>query len=95
MSPILHWGQTGLKQEAGSQVLASSDEPIASWHPAGPPPGAAPHRYVFLLYEQPADFNLKKQTFSSLSSRIRFNLDKWVKDAGLGEPVGVNYFTSN
>lgn len=64
-------------------------------------PVSGPHRYVFLLYEQPSGFDAKKfmpqaegQEFPMMQ-RIRFDPSKFVKDAGLGEVLAGNYFESN
>lgn len=66
-----------------------------------PIPVSGPHRYVFLLYEQPSGFDAKKfmpqaegQEFPMMQ-RIRFDPSKFVKEAGLGEVLAGNYFESN
>jgi phosphatidylethanolamine-binding protein (PEBP) family uncharacterized protein len=101
LAPILHWLQSGLKaSQDGSGTLQSSEPPISNYRGPGPPPGAAPHRYVFLLYEQPDDFNATKYAPAGgkemgMGPRTRWNLDAWVKEAKLGPVLAVNYFTSN
>jgi len=99
MSPINHWVQSGLKADASGQLV--SEEPcIAHFGPPGPPPGAAPHRYVFLLYDEPADFDVKKHAPASgkkvgIPKRMRFDLGAFEKELKLGPIVALNYFESN
>ncbi|KAF4632589.1 hypothetical protein G7Y89_g5540 [Cudoniella acicularis] len=59
LSPILHWLQPGLKPTDGTtNLIAPDDAPfIADYAGPGPPPPSSPHRYVFLLYEQPVGFD--------------------------------------
>ncbi|ETI21716.1 hypothetical protein G647_08063 [Cladophialophora carrionii CBS 160.54] len=100
LSPILHWIQPGFKPSAGSKVLTSSDPFVANYVGPGPPPGSSPHRYVFLLYEQPEGFDGTKHAppggkeYSNLA-RKRFALGDWEKKVNLSHPIAVNYFVSN
>ncbi|QKX55470.1 uncharacterized protein TRUGW13939_02563 [Talaromyces rugulosus] len=99
LSPIAHWIQTGFKIDQQHQRELKSDErPIAPWAAAGPPPLAAPHRYVFLLYHQNTESaippDLKEKEFS-ITQRMRFDLDAMVNQLQLGDLVAVNYFVSN
>lgn len=99
LSPIAHWIQTGLKIDQQQQrELKSAEPPIAPWAAAGPPPLAAPHRYVFLLYHQNTESaippNLKEKELT-IPQRMRFGLDYMVKQLQLGDLVAVNYFVSN
>lgn len=110
LGPILHWLQAGLTVSSATEdglaplVAPAANEPhIVNYAPPGPPPGAAPHRYVFLLYEQPVGFEAARcapngvaiggQT--GIGPRIRFDVDAWIAKAGLGEPVAGSWFTSN
>ncbi|EXJ56172.1 hypothetical protein A1O7_09103 [Cladophialophora yegresii CBS 114405] len=100
LSPILHWIQPGFKAPAESNVLTSSAPFVANYVGPGPPPGSSPHRYVFLLYEQPGGFDATKHAppggkeYSNVA-RMRFALDDWENKANLGSPIAVNYFVSN
>ncbi|KAM3068566.1 hypothetical protein ACMFMG_011097 [Clarireedia jacksonii] len=99
LGPILHWIQPGFKAGPNG-VLASDDAFIANYIGPSPPPGSAPHRYTFFLFEQPEDFDGKKYAPAggkplSVWSRMRYDLDDWQKTAKLGEPLAVNYFLSN
>jgi phosphatidylethanolamine-binding protein len=99
LGPGAHWVQTGFTiSEQPNRELKSDDPAIAYWAAAAPPPGAAPHRYVFFLYEQTPDTsippNYKEKPFS-LSQRVRFDVDGMVKQLKLGEIKAANYFLSN
>jgi phosphatidylethanolamine-binding protein len=55
---------------------------------------------VFLLYEQPADFTVSKHAPAGgkevgIMGRVRWNLGKFEKEAGLGTVVAANYFKSS
>lgn len=74
---------------------------MAGYIGPAPPPLSAPHRYLFFLYEQPADFDAKKfmpqkegQEFPMIR-RVMFDPDKFVQAAGLGEVVAGSWFESN
>ncbi|KAI1759782.1 putative protease inhibitor [Hypoxylon sp. FL1150] len=102
LSPALHWIQPGLRATPveGGYGLKTADEPfVANWVPPGAPAISAPHRYVFVLYEQPAGFDGKKLAppdgkEMGIGPRVRFDADRWAKESRLGEPVAVNYFKS-
>lgn len=102
--PALHWIQSGLKASsssdgAGASTLSSTEPFIVDYAAPGPPPISAPHRYVFLLYEQPADFDVKRYAPPEgkkvgIRPRMRYSLDVWEKEARLGPVLAVNYFKS-
>lgn len=99
LGPILHWIQPGFK--AGPNNILTPSEPfVANYIGPAPPPGSAPHRYAFFLFEQPKNFDGKKYApvdAKPLSNwhRMRYDLDVWQKTASLGEPLAANYFLSN
>ena len=98
LGPILHWIQGGFKSTAG--VLTSTDPFVADYIGPAPPPISGPHRYVFLLYEQPATFDWKKYAPAEGAKmgnvkRMWADLSDWEKKMGLGEIIASNYFTSN
>jgi phosphatidylethanolamine-binding protein len=100
LSPILHWIQSDFKVAASTDTLTTTEPFIANYIGPGPPPGSFPHRYVFLLYEQPSDFNSRDHAppggkpFGTWA-RMRWDLPAWEKRAKLDRPVAVGYFTSN
>lgn len=100
LGPALHWIQPGLKSSDRAGKLAYTDSYICDYAGPGPPPVSGPHRYIFLLYEQPADFDLKKYAPPAgqkvgISKRVRYDLEAFEKEAGLGAVVAANYFESN
>ncbi|CAG7940873.1 unnamed protein product [Penicillium salamii] len=99
LGPILHWIQPGIKS-ADASDLDTSRPFIANNIGLAPPPGSSPHRYVFLLYEQPVGFDAKTYAppdGKGLSNwyRMRYDLDAWAKVINLGPILAFNYFTSN
>jgi phosphatidylethanolamine-binding protein (PEBP) family uncharacterized protein len=103
LGPVLHWLQTGLVQAAdgSNRFVVSASEPfISDYAPPGPPPFSPPHRYCFLLYEQPEGFDVRKHILADgakmgVWARMWYSLDEWERTAGLGEVVAANYFVSN
>jgi phosphatidylethanolamine-binding protein len=103
LSPILHWLQPGLQPQTADGVtkLLSQDTPwMVNYAGPGPPPGSAVHRYIFLLYEQPAAFDPKEWappegTSVGRWNRIRYDLGAFEKKIGLGPVLAANYFCSN
>jgi hypothetical protein len=93
--------QSGLKLENNTSSLTANNTPfIVDYYGPGPPPFSAPHRYVFLLYEQPADFDVAKFAPKDgkkvgIWPRVHYDLRKFEEKAGLGGVVAVNYFSSN
>ncbi|KAH1492872.1 hypothetical protein KXX42_007850 [Aspergillus fumigatus] len=73
---------------------------VANYIGPAPPPGSAPHRYVFLLYEQPEGFNIEKHAPKNGKpvgnwQRIRYDLGAFAKEVNLGPVLAANYFRSN
>lgn len=96
--------QSGLKPEQaadGTTNLVANGTPfIADYAGPGPPPFSSPHRYVFMLYEQPEGFSLTKYAPSGgknmgIRQRMRYDLGAFEKEAKLGPVVACNYFLSN
>ncbi|KAJ5182694.1 protease inhibitor (Tfs1) [Penicillium capsulatum] len=99
LGPILHWIQPNIKTTE-STILGTGAPFVVNYIGPAPPPGSSPHRYIFFLYEQPADFDASKYAppgGKKLSNwyRMRYDLDAWAAEIGLGSVVAANYFTSN
>jgi hypothetical protein len=97
--PVNHWLQSGfrLSPSDASGKLETSDPFVIDYYRPGPPPGAGPHRYLFLLYEQPANFDVKAHAPGKavgVFGRIRYDLDAWEQKIGLGPVLAANYFNS-
>ncbi|PYI03952.1 PEBP-like protein [Aspergillus sclerotiicarbonarius CBS 121057] len=103
LSPVLHWIQPGLlpvPTESGNYFLRVAAPFVADYMGPNPPPRAAPHRYIFILFEQPPGFEVQHHAPPNGNtlgkwSRLRYNFDGWAKSIGLGPVVGANYFVSN
>lgn len=100
LGPILHWIQPGLKGADTTGTLTSTDPFVANYIGPAPPPLSGPHRYVFLLYEQPADFDGKKYAPAEgqklgNGKRMWFDLGAFEKKTKLGPVLAANYFVSN
>ncbi|KAL2106911.1 hypothetical protein VUR80DRAFT_5951 [Thermomyces stellatus] len=105
LGPILHWIQPGLQpapSESGTDAYALKITApcVANYIGPAPPPGSSPHRYIFMLYEQPGGFDGAKYAPPGgkelgTMSRLRYDLDSWGEQVKLGPPVAANYFTSN
>ena len=78
----------------GAKTLTTTATGPASYMGPGPPPETPPHphKYVELLYEQPANFAVPAAQKSAVQSRMGFNLATFSTAAGLGAPIGANYF---
>ncbi|KAF7551730.1 hypothetical protein G7046_g7633 [Stylonectria norvegica] len=99
LGPVLHWNQSGLKAD-GDSLLVYTEPFIANYVGPGPPPGSSPHRYVFLLFEQPEKFDHKTHAPANgsemgIRGRMKYHLDDWAKKVHLGPVIAANYFTSN
>ena len=100
LGPILHWIQPGFKAGPNNNTLTSSQPFVANYIGPAPPPGSAPHRYSFFLFEQPDGFDGEMYAPANGKplgnwNRMRYDLDGWRKKAKLGEPLAVNCFVSN
>ncbi|MCJ1270154.1 hypothetical protein MMC22_010050, partial [Lobaria immixta] len=101
---FIHWFQTNFTLSASEITIASlsfhpllsTTPPLAPYVKPQPPPGTGFHRYIELLFSQPANFSIPANYthfFSSgLSSRSSFNVTSFARDAGLSKPVAANYF---
>ncbi|XP_062510513.1 protein D3-like [Corticium candelabrum] len=61
---------------------------------AGPPQGTGLHRYVFLIYKQPAavEFKVPKLTNTSTNGGPKFKVRSFAADHGLRSAVAGNFF---
>jgi phosphatidylethanolamine-binding protein (PEBP) family uncharacterized protein len=107
LGPIIHWFRSDLSTTSSAStasspqdgVLESESTTLVPWGPPGPPPGAAPHRYVFCLYEQPQgltpDMVISGGELKSMSQRMRYDFAGFEKKSGVGKVVAGAFFTSN
>jgi phosphatidylethanolamine-binding protein (PEBP) family uncharacterized protein len=105
LSPILHWLQTDLRpvpiEVRGGRVLLTADtQAMVSYLLPGPPFMSGPHRYLCLLFEQPA--GVTRETMREAMGlsedvgvweRLRWDQGAFERQVGLGAVVAANYFT--
>lgn len=100
---FLHWLQTNLTANPRSpsendKTLLTSNTPATDpYIKPQPPRGTGRHRYILLLFQQPADFAIPA-AFANIvhpqqtTDRSAFNLTAFVNAAGLDAPVAANFF---
>ena len=98
---LLHWLQPNLV--ATSEALSfvdvvdgGSTAVGAEYIPPTPPGDSGPHRYTFLLFNQPSQWTIPAAYVTinpptDTSARIGFDVVDFVSLSGLGEPVAANY----
>ncbi|KAJ4330754.1 hypothetical protein N0V87_009734 [Didymella glomerata] len=95
---LLHAMNTGFKatkQKIGgsAMLLASSEKGPAAYIPPGPPPtDTIPHRYVQLLFQQPADLKIQASDFKETSARINFDINAFMAKNKVSAPMAGNFF---
>ncbi|KAF8535507.1 phosphatidylethanolamine-binding protein [Trichophaea hybrida] len=67
---------------------SSNKEAPMPYRPPAPPEGTGPHRYIWLLYQQPRVFQIKDVPVN----RTNFNVTIWATANGLEPPVAGTYF---
>ena len=72
----------------------SKGEVLSAYIGSGPPEGTGLHRYVFLVYKQPAQitFTEKRLTNTSGDDRANFSIKKFATKHKLGDPIAGNMF---
>lgn len=77
------------------------DENVAGYVGPSPPPFGRPHRYMFVLWQQPTGINAERirEEFGfnddgsiGVMDRVRWDQDAFEKKLGLGKVVAANYF---
>jgi phosphatidylethanolamine-binding protein len=86
----LHWLAPNVDISKAVAVVQTEDN-IVPYRPPNPKAGDIPHRYVFLLYTQPANFNNPRQYANVSENRIGFDMPAYAAAAGLGVPVAANF----
>nr|XP_018911667.1 PREDICTED: protein D3-like isoform X1 [Bemisia tabaci]XP_018911668.1 PREDICTED: protein D3-like isoform X1 [Bemisia tabaci]XP_018911669.1 PREDICTED: protein D3-like isoform X1 [Bemisia tabaci]XP_018911670.1 PREDICTED: protein D3-like isoform X1 [Bemisia tabaci]XP_018911671.1 PREDICTED: protein D3-like isoform X1 [Bemisia tabaci] len=67
----------------------------AEYRPPEPDPGTGPHRFVYVVYEQPMGKIKSKEPYSDVfqnDTRQRFNTKHFAAKYELGAPLAVNFF---
>ncbi|KAI1258815.1 PEBP-like protein [Xylariaceae sp. FL1019] len=103
MSPILHGLHADLvagpPASDGFAPLQGTDKWMVPYIGPGPPPPSGPHRYVFLVFEQPKDLDAAKIKSKygfgdevGIWPRIRWDQVGFEKNLGLSEALTATYF---
>ncbi|KAF9446376.1 PEBP-like protein [Macrolepiota fuliginosa MF-IS2] len=86
---IRHFLGGNFRANAGG-LLTNSTPAISNFLQPTPPAGSDAHRYIFLLFNQPAGFN--QQTFvTSSTSTSLFNISAFAQEVGLGNPIAGTF----
>lgn len=106
-SPILHWCQSGLRPVSQGYnpdiyQFETTEKYIVDHIPPAPAPGSWPHRYLFLLYEEPAGFDVRVhaprdgENGIGVWGQVRCDLEALEKKLGIeGAALAFNYYTCN
>lgn len=97
-----HWVITGLKAPPqtslqSDNLLATKTKPATTpYRPPGPPPGTGVHRYIFLLFQEPASVPIEipqgePEYGATLEERRSWNAIDFAQKYGL-VLVGANFF---
>ena len=94
VSQILHLLQPSVTFASAAPRVATFNAPaIVPYARPQPPPSSAAHRYIAVLFSQPANFTVPAafRAFNA-TNRAMFNLTNFAAQAGLGRPIAANYF---
>ncbi|KAF5362920.1 hypothetical protein D9758_007092 [Tetrapyrgos nigripes] len=71
-------------------ALTNSTPAISPFRQPTPPAGSDAHRYIFLLFNQPANFDEQTVVTSNTSTSL-FNISAFAAATGLGSPIGGTF----
>ncbi|KAL1944310.1 hypothetical protein VTO73DRAFT_3495 [Trametes versicolor] len=78
---------------AAGAALVNNTPAISDFLRPTPPAGSDPHRYILLLFVQPANFTTVASQFVNASTPIsNFNISLFAEQVGLGSPIAGNFF---
>jgi hypothetical protein len=95
---LLHAMNTGFKAtqqklSGAGTLLASKTKGPAAYLPPGPPAtDTMAHRYVQLLFREPASLQVQASDFADTAGRFNFDIASFMKKNSLGAPVAGNFF---
>ena len=89
--PFLHWliPDVDLSNETANVPTTGSN--IVRYFPPSPPAGDPPHRYTFLLYSQPNNFQIPSKYSNLKQSALGFDVNAFTTASGLGQPKAANF----
>lgn len=95
---LLHAMNTGFKATqqriGGSATLLTSTQkgPAIYIGPGPPATDVIAHRYVQLLFRQPASLNVQASQFANVTGRFDFDITKFMAENQLGAPIAGTFF---
>ena len=92
-SEIIHWILPNLtSSQSRPYELTNTSAAFVEWQPPAPGAGSGPHRYTFLLFEQPDSFSYPSEYAGyGGRNRTKFNAESFVQASGLGRLVAADY----
>jgi len=87
-----HWLVNGVTVGDGGVLNFPTETTITGYGGPLPPDGSGAHRYVFLLYDQPASFAPTGDLATAQPIAV-FNVNDYAKSSGLGAIVAASYYT--
>ncbi|KAH6911201.1 phosphatidylethanolamine-binding protein [Coprinopsis sp. MPI-PUGE-AT-0042] len=88
--PVRHWLAGNYYPSPTSNVLTPSGTAITPYFQPTPGVGSPAHRYTFLLYKQPANFN-EQRVVTPQTSILNWNVSQFATQVGLGDPVAGTF----
>lgn len=86
---VLHWLVINIPLNR-----ISGGRTMAGYRGSGPPEGTGLHRYIFIVYKQPAKIDPEEAVIgkTSRTGRLNFKIRDYAKKYNLAEPIAVNYY---
>ncbi|KAK0201567.1 PEBP-like protein [Desarmillaria ectypa] len=75
---------------AGPTTLTNTTAAVSEWLQPTPPAGSDAHRYIFLVFKQPKDFN-NQVLVDATTPVISFNISEFGEAVGLGSPIAGTF----
>ncbi|KAF8969487.1 phosphatidylethanolamine-binding protein [Flammula alnicola] len=90
---FLHFTGGNFTVDSSTGALSNSTPALIEFFPPTPPAGSDPHRYVVLVFTQPADFSSTAPSLVNDSTpRPSFDLPNFLQATDLGTVLAGNYF---
>ncbi|KAG6872122.1 hypothetical protein C0995_012776 [Termitomyces sp. Mi166 len=74
----------------GAEALVNRTAAISEFRQPTPPAGSDPHRYIFLLFNQPTEFNGQTLVTPTTPTNL-FNISAFAAATGLGDPIAGTF----
>jgi len=88
-----HWLVNGVTAGDNGALTFPTETTITAYGGPLPPDGSGAHRYVFLLYDQPASFAPTGDLATPGQPIAVFNVNDYAKSSGLGAVVAGSYYS--